>query len=72
VATSLGCEGMGDLVGRGVVVADTAAGLADAIADLLVDRARAVALGRLGHDAVASDHTWDAALAPLLEAVRPR
>ena len=72
VATSLGCEGMGDLVGRGVVVADTAAGLADAIADLLVDRARAVALGRLGHDAVASDHTWDAARAPLLEAVRPR
>jgi glycosyltransferase involved in cell wall biosynthesis len=72
VATSLGCEGMSDLVGRGVVVADTAAGLADAIAGLLVDRARAVALGRLGHDAVVSDHTWDAALAPLLEAVRLR
>ena len=71
VATSVGCEGMEDLVGRGVVVADTAAGLAEAIAGLLVDPARASALGRAGHDAVAADHTWDAALAPLLEAVRP-
>ena len=69
VATSVGCEGMGDLVGRGVVVADTAVGLADAIASLLLDPDRASALGRKGHDAVASDHTWDAALAPLLEAV---
>jgi glycosyltransferase involved in cell wall biosynthesis len=72
VATSLGCEGMEDLVGRGVVVADTAAALADAIADLLLDPARAAALGRVGHDAVTEDHTWDAALAPLMEAVRPR
>ena len=71
VATSLGCEGMEDLVGRGVVVADTAPGLADAIADLLLDPARAAALGRAGHDAVAAEHTWDVALAPLLQAVRP-
>ena len=72
VATSLGCEGMEDLVGRGVVVADTAAGLADAIADLLLDPAGAAALGRIGHDAVKAEHSWDAALAPLMEAVRPR
>jgi hypothetical protein len=26
-------------------------------------------LGRAGHDAVVADHTWDAALAPLMEAV---
>ncbi len=71
VATSVGCEGMDDLVGRGVVVADTAEGLADAIVSLLVDPARASALGHTGHDAVAADHTWDAALAPLLEVVRP-
>jgi glycosyltransferase involved in cell wall biosynthesis len=71
VATSLGCEGMEDLVGRGVVVADTAAELADAISSLLVDATRASALGRAGHDAVTADHTWDAALAPLLEAARP-
>jgi polysaccharide biosynthesis protein PslH len=75
VATSIGCEGMDDLVGRGVVVADTAAAFADALADLLLDPARAAALGRAGHDAVTAEHTWDAALAPLLqavEAVRPR
>jgi len=71
VATSVGCEGMEDLVGRGVVVADTAAGLAEAIAGLLVDPAHASALGQAGHDAVAADHTWDVALAPLLEAVHP-
>lgn len=70
VATSVGCEGMEDLVGRGVVVADTAQALAAAIADLLLDPARAAALGRAGHEAVVADHTWDAALAPLLQAVR--
>ncbi len=69
VATSVGCEGMEDLVGRGVVVADTAPALAEAIADLLRDPAGAAALGRAGHDAVAADHTWDTALAPLMEAV---
>jgi polysaccharide biosynthesis protein PslH len=72
VATSLGCEGMEDLVGRGVVVADTPGDLADAVVDLLLDPARAAALGRTGHEAVTADHTWDAALAPLMEAVRPR
>ena len=69
--TSVGCEGMEDLVGRGVVVADTAPALAEAIADLCSTPSVPAALGRAGHDAVAADHTWDAALAPLLEAVRP-
>ena len=72
VATSLGCEGMEDLVGQGVVVADTVPGLADAIVDLLLDPAAAAALGRAGHDAVKARHSWDVALAPLIEAVRPR
>jgi glycosyltransferase involved in cell wall biosynthesis len=72
VSTSLGCEGMEDLVGQGVVVADTAPDLADAIADLLEDPARAAALGRVGHDAVKARHSWQAALAPLIEAVRPQ
>jgi polysaccharide biosynthesis protein PslH len=71
VSTSVGCEGMEDLVGRGVVVADTASALAEAIIDLLTDPARAAALGRAGHEAVAADHTWDTALAPLMEAVGP-
>ena len=73
VATSLGCEGMEDLVGRGVVVADTATGLADRHrrppgSTPPVPRCS----GRTGHDAVKADHTWDVALAPLMEAVRPR
>jgi glycosyltransferase involved in cell wall biosynthesis len=71
VATSLGCEGMEDLVGRGVIVADTSGGLAEAIAGLLLDPSRAAALGRAGHAAVAAEHTWDVALAPLLRAVQP-
>ena len=69
VATSVGCEGMEDLVGRGVVLADTAPALAEAIADLLRNPGCAAALGRAGHDAVVADHTWDTALAPLMEAV---
>jgi len=72
VATSLGCEGMEDLVGQGVVVADTVPGLADAIVELLLDPAGAAAHGRAGHDAVKARHSWDVALAPLMEAVRPR
>jgi glycosyltransferase involved in cell wall biosynthesis len=70
VATSVGCEGTEDLIGRGVVVADTAPCLADAIASLLLDPVRASELGREGHDAVSAEHTWDRALAPLLEAVQ--
>jgi glycosyltransferase involved in cell wall biosynthesis len=70
VATSVGCEGIEDLVGQGVVVADTAAGLAEAVGGLLLDPTRASALGQAGHDAVSAEHTWDRALAPLLEAVR--
>jgi glycosyltransferase involved in cell wall biosynthesis len=70
VSTSLGCEGMEDLVGHGVVVADTAEDQAEAIAALLLDPARAASLGRTGHDAVKAGHSWDTALAPLLEAVR--
>ena len=52
-------------MGRGVVVADTAAALAAAIADLLLDPARARGARGAGHDAVTAGHSWDAALAPL-------
>jgi polysaccharide biosynthesis protein PslH len=72
VATSLGCEGMEDLVGQGVILADTVTEQAEAIAELLLDPARAAALGRTGHQAVKARHSWDIALAPLLEAVRQR
>lgn len=69
VATSVGCDGLEDLIGRGVEVADTAEGMADAVARLLGDPGGAARLGRRGHDAVAAEHTWDMALAPLLDAV---
>jgi glycosyltransferase involved in cell wall biosynthesis len=71
VGTSVGCEGMDDLIGRGMLIADTAPDFAATVADLLLDPARADELGRAGHDAVLADHTWDAALAPLLKVVSP-
>jgi glycosyltransferase involved in cell wall biosynthesis len=69
VATSIGVDGLEDLVGRGVVVADDSAGIAGALVELLKHPERAADMGRAGHDAVAADHSWDGALAPLLEAV---
>jgi glycosyltransferase involved in cell wall biosynthesis len=71
VATSVAVDGLEDLIGRGVVVADDAAAMADAVTALLDDPDAATALGRTGHDAVVASHSWDAALAPLLEAVAP-
>lgn len=69
VSTSIGVDGLEDLVGRGVVVADDTAGVAGALVELLKHPATAADMGRVGHDAVAADHSWDGALAPLLEAV---
>jgi len=69
VATSVAVDGLEDLIGEGVVLADDAAQMADALCTLLDDPDRAVALGRAGHDAVAARHSWDAALAPLVSAV---
>jgi glycosyltransferase involved in cell wall biosynthesis len=66
VSTTIGADGLEDLVGRGVVVADDAPGIALALVDLLKHPAKAADMGRAGHDAVASDHSWDGALAPLL------
>jgi glycosyltransferase involved in cell wall biosynthesis len=66
VATTIGVEGLEDLVGRGVVVADEPAAMADAVVDLLRDPARSAALGEAGAKAVATDHSWRAAVRPLL------
>jgi glycosyltransferase involved in cell wall biosynthesis len=71
VATTIGCDGLQDLVGRGVVLADDTATMVDKITELLADATRATRLGRMGHDAVVESHTWDRALAPLFEAVVP-
>jgi glycosyltransferase involved in cell wall biosynthesis len=69
VATSIAVDGLEDLIGRGVVVADDAAAMADAVCARLADPTGTAELGRVGHEAVAAGHTWDVALAPLLEAV---
>jgi glycosyltransferase involved in cell wall biosynthesis len=69
VATSVAVDGLEDLVGEGVVLADDAPGMAEALCALLDDPDRAEALGRAGHDAVAARHSWDAALAPLVSSV---
>jgi glycosyltransferase involved in cell wall biosynthesis len=71
VATTIGVDGFEDLVGRGVTVADDSAAIADALVGLLKHPDAAADMGRAGHDAVAADHSWDGALAPLLEAVSP-
>jgi glycosyltransferase involved in cell wall biosynthesis len=69
VSTTAGVDGLEDLVGRGVVVADDAPGIGRALIELLKAPEKAADMGRTGHDAVAADHSWDGALARLLEAV---
>jgi glycosyltransferase involved in cell wall biosynthesis len=66
VATRVGVEGLENLVGRGVVVADTPEQMSAALCDLLADGDRAQALGAAGRAAVAERYAWDATLAPLL------
>jgi polysaccharide biosynthesis protein PslH len=70
VATPIGAEGLGDLVGRGVTVTSTAASMADAITELLADPARAQAIGEQGSAAVAQRYAWDVVLAPWMARVR--
>lgn len=71
VATTVGCDGLLDLVGRGVVLADDTATMVEKITELLTDPQTATLLGKLGHDAIIGDHTWDRALAPLFDVVVP-
>lgn len=66
VATTVGAEGLEDLIGRGVVVEDDPAGMAAVIVRLLSDPEGTAALGRQGAAAVTADHTWSAAVRPLL------
>jgi polysaccharide biosynthesis protein PslH len=69
VATSVAVDGLEDLIGEGVVVADDSASMIEIVSALLDEPDRASALGRAGHEAVAARHTWDVALAPLLETI---
>lgn len=69
VATTIGAEGLEDLVGEGVVVADDPQAMAEAIMALLGDPATAAELGARGHAAVKARHSWDKTLAPLLDRI---
>ena len=69
VATTIGAEGLEDLIGRGVVVEDEPRRMAEALAALLSDREHSADLGRVGADAVGADHSWTAAVRPLLAAL---
>jgi glycosyltransferase involved in cell wall biosynthesis len=70
VATTIGAEGLEDLVGRGVLVEDDPDRMAQALAELLADPERAAELGRAGVAAVAADHSWAAAVRPLFAALQ--
>jgi glycosyltransferase involved in cell wall biosynthesis len=67
VATSIGIEGLEDLVGEGVVVADDADEFADAVLRLLDDPESARAEGLRGAAAVRARHSWEAALQPMAD-----
>lgn len=66
VATSKGVEGLEDLIGNGVSVADTAPSFARAVVELLRDPELAEKAGAVGREAVRARHSWDAALEPLV------
>ncbi len=70
VATTIGAEGLEDLVGRGVVIADEPQDMAAALLGLLTDPGRSAELGHAGAVAVGTDHSWSAAVRPLLEELR--
>lgn len=70
VATTIGAEGLDDLVDHGVVIADSEEDQAEAIIALLADGDRAETLGRAGHEAVTARYTWDRTLAALLDRAR--
>jgi glycosyltransferase involved in cell wall biosynthesis len=68
VSTSIGAEGLDDLVGHGIVVTDDPRSFADAVVALLNDAGWAERLGTEGHSRVVERYTWDKTLAPLLDA----
>lgn len=69
VATTIGAEGLEDLVGRGVVVADAPEHMAAEVVRLLAAPRLCAELGLRGAEAVAADHSWSAAVRPLLAQV---
>jgi polysaccharide biosynthesis protein PslH len=72
VSTSVGIDGLTDLVGHGVVVADAPEAFADAVVTLLADPVRAEQAGRDGSEAVRERYAWDTVLAPWLDRIAAR
>lgn len=72
VSTALGAEGLEDLVGHGVVLADGARDFAASVTHLLRDDAACRDLGARGRAAVAARWSWDSTLSPLDAALRRR
>jgi polysaccharide biosynthesis protein PslH len=72
VATELGAEGLEDLVGSGVVLANDPRKFATEVVSLLDDPARAQELGEAGRLAVIDRYSWDSSFAPLVDAVLKR
>jgi glycosyltransferase involved in cell wall biosynthesis len=70
VATPQAADGLEDLAGDGVVLAETPERFAAAIVDLAGDADRARELGRRGRQAVIDRYSWDASMAKLLDLYR--
>jgi len=69
VSTTIGIEGLEDLIGDGALVADDPQGFADRVVELLADPDRAAKAGDVGHETVAERYAWDRVLAPWLERI---
>ncbi len=61
VSTTIGAEGLGARDGEHLRIADDPGSFADAVQDLLDNRARATALGEAGHALYLERYTWPAA-----------
>jgi glycosyltransferase involved in cell wall biosynthesis len=67
VATTIGAEGLEDLIGSGIVVADDPDHFAALMIGLLSDPSRAAEVGATGRAAVTERYSWSATLAPLAQ-----
>jgi polysaccharide biosynthesis protein PslH len=72
VATSIGIDGLTDLVGLGVLVADEPKQFARHVTNLLTDPAESARLGRTGNEAVRDRYAWDRVLEPWVRRITRR
>ncbi len=71
VSTTVGAEGFAVQSGRELLMADTPAGFADAILQVLADAGLADRLARSGREFVEAHYDWSA-IVPRLEALHTR